>query len=624
MVLQRDARIPVFGQAPAGKRVSVSLGDKRASATSDKNGKWQVELPAMTAGGPFELAVAADDTSVVLQDVLIGDVWVCSGQSNMEFALNNKSRGVDNASVEAAQANYPELRLMKVPRLVSFEPMDDLTTASRWAPCTPKSASDFSAVGYYFGSSLQKHLGIPIGLIQSSWGGTEAESWTSEKGLLGLPTNIGTRIREQRSVGNDRAALKDLLHRQQQAWDARALAADKGVAGGWGRPDADITGWKTLSVPPRAGESTEPLRGMLWLRRDFTVVHPSSGGVLAFDAIGDRDTAWLNGKKIGSQTTVSVARRFKFPVGALHDGTNTLAIQVQAWSGKSGALARVKDVSIKLGDSSVPLTGEWKSKLAASLYMLPVRPDDPMGPHRPGGLYNGMIAPIVKLPIKGAAWYQGEQNAPEAWDYRTYFPAMIKDWRKAWKQDFPFVFVQLPNYDTSSRGMPDTAWPELREAQAMTLAVPATGMAVAIDQGDPNDIHPRVKKEVGRRLALAARHAAYGDKGVCSGPMYHQGSLKREGPAMRVGFDSVGAGLVARGAGELRGFTIAGKDKVFRPAKARIDGQAVVVESDAVADPVAVRYAFTCNPDCNLFNRDGLPASPFRTDDWPAATRRPE
>lgn len=474
MVLQAHARVPVWGWADPGEEVHVLIGGQLRKTEANDQGRWRVDFDPFEYG-PVRFVVEGKNR-IELRNVLVGEVWVCSGQSNMEWPV---ARAM-NAEQEIASANYPEIRLFKVAKVVAAKPLDD--TEGEWRVCSPETVRDFSAVGYFFARELHQRLGVPIGMIQAAWGGTPAEAWTSREALEADPE------------------LKPILER----WD------------------------EILANYDEARKRYEEA-----LRR------------------------W--------QEQARAARNEGKPV--------------------------------------------------------PPRPRPPRGPdhpHRPAGLYNGMICPIVPFAIKGVIWYQGESNASRAYQYRKLFRTMIRDWRRTWGQgDFPFLFVQLANFLARQAEPGESDWAELREAQMMALEEPNTAMAVAIDIGEANDIHPRNKQEVGRRLALAALAIAYGKDVVYSGPLFDH--MKIEGNKVRLFFKHVDGGLVAKG-GELRGFAIAGPDRKFVWAKAKIEGDTVVVWSDKVPNPVAVRYGWADNPDCNLYNKAGLPASPFRTDDWPGIT----
>ncbi len=481
MVVQQGMEIPVWGWTEPGAEVTVRMGEAEVKTTADADGRWKVALPARKAGGPYTIVVRGANT-IELKDVLVGEVWVCSGQSNMQFAL----RAARDAEKEIAAANYPNIRLFTVPRRPALEPQDDCDGA--WAPCTPQTAANFSAVAYFFGRALHEHLKVPVGLIHTSWGGTPSEAWTSPETVAKVEAFRPIVERFERQIATYAQRLKQ--------WEATK--------------EQRLARWKAAVEKAKAAGRRPPRR--------------------------------------------------------------------------------------------------------------PGPPPDPrLHPHRPSVLFNGMIAPLLPLRIRGAIWYQGESNASRAYQYRTIFPAMIEDWRRHWKEgDFPFLFVQLANFRARKDQPGESDWAELREAQTMALRLPKTGMAVIIDIGEANNIHPKNKQDVGKRLALAALAIAYGEDITYSGPIYK--SMKIEGGKIRLFFDHVDGGLVAKGGGPLKGFAIAGEDRKWVWADARIEGDTVVVSSPKVPQPVAVRYAWADNPDCNLYNKAGLPASPFRTDTWPGVT----
>ena len=471
MVLQRDIDVTIWGWADPGELVEVSFRGQQVKGQADEEGAWKVVLQPMGAGGPDELTVKGKN-SIVIQDVLVGEVWVASGQSNMQWSVSRSA----NPEQEIAKANYPKIRLFAVPRTVADKPQEDVD--AEWTATSPETIPDFSAVAYFFGRELRQQINVPIGLIHSSWGGTPAESWTSQGSLLANASLHPI-------VWNWKKVLLDYPY---------AMADYEAAASEWDRLKAE-------------------------------------------------------GKEVD--------RRPRAPQGPGHSWT-------------------------------------------------------------PSGLFNAMIAPLTSYSIRGAIWYQGESNARpyRSREYRQLFPTMIRDWRAAWNQGpFPFLFVQLANYRERKLEPVESTWAEVQEAQRMTLALPNTGMAVIIDIGEADDIHPRNKQDVGLRLSLAARALAYGEDLVYSGPIY-KGMIIEPG-RIRVRFDHVGSGLVAR-TGTLKGFAIAGRDRRFKWAEARIDGNDVVVSSPDVPSPTAVRYAWQDNPEASLFNKDGLPASPFRTDDWSA------
>ncbi len=520
MVLQQEAVLPVWGTAEAGEKVTVAVGAESASATADANGRWTVKLPPLPNGAPpVTMTVAGKNTRLTFTDVLVGDVWVCSGQSNMEYPLS----GAHNTAVELPKSNDPELRLFHVQRATSLQPNPDVVGS--WRLCAPDTAKGFTAVGYFFGRELRTSLNRPIGLIEAAWSGTEAQAWTSLGGLKKEPSLHGYVDKYTLNAANYPKALADL--------PAQNAA--------------------------------------------FQVAHD----------------AWYR------------------------DVNPALQVALKDWK---DAVDKAKAA----GQPPPPRPQPSKP--------FPSPPPDPTGgPHGPSNLFNGMIAPLIPYAIKGAIWYQGESNASQAMEYRTLFPLMISDWRRHWALgDFPFLFVQLASYDESVHPAQD--WALLRESQMKTLALPNTGMASAVDIGDPAAIHPQDKMDVGLRLAFAAKHIAYGQNLVFSGPIYD--SMKVEGNSIRVSFTQTGGGLVVGrapwipasmkknpvSATDLESFTIAGADHNWVPAQAKIDGAAVVVSSREITQPVAVRYGWCDAPRCNLYNKEGLPASPFRTDDWPQSS----
>ena len=479
MVLQQGMPAPIWGWADPGGKVTVTIAGQTKSATADAKGKWKVTLGPLKAGGPFVLKVQGKN-AVEIKNVLVGEVWVCSGQSNMQMSV----KGSANSQQEIAAAKYPSIRLFTVPRTSATKPQADCK--GKWVACSPQTVAGFSAVGYFFGRAVHKARKVPVGLINTSWGGTPSETWTRISALQAVPD------------------AKDLLKR----WQIGGGQADADKARK--KYEAALAKWKAAAAKAKAARKKPP-------------------------------------------------RKPRPPA------------------------------------------------------------DRKRHHHRPGNLFNGMIAPLIPMAIRGAIWYQGESNASRAYQYRSIFPAMITDWRKAWGQgDFTFLWVQLANFKARKPQPGESDWAELREAQSMALELPKTGQAVIIDIGEARNIHPKNKQDVGKRLALAAGKIAYGEDIVFSGPVYK--SMAVEGGKVRLKFEQVGGGLVATGSGELKGFAIAGADRKFVWADAKIEGDTIVVTGSGVKTPAAIRYAWADNPDCNLYNKEGLPASPFRTDDWPGRT----
>ncbi|MCZ6596879.1 MAG: 9-O-acetylesterase [Planctomycetota bacterium] len=617
MVLQRDTQAPVWGWADPGERVTVRaswLQDELA-ATADADGRWMVRLATPEAGGPHTVRVAGAN-EVLLEDVWSGEVWICSGQSNMAWSL----RAATNAEEEIAAADHPGIRFFDVANALSLEPAEDCE--GTWRVCSPETISGFSAVGYFFGRELSRELGVPIGLIGTSWGGTVAEAWTSAETLRGFP-EFGAaldRIDGALRASDAEPSLADL----QAAWWDNLEAKDPGANGGWMAPVLDEAAWKPVQVPGTWSEiDMQGFDGCVWYRRTVEIPADWTGQdlVLEIGPVDDMDLTWFNGELVGETRGAgkhATPRSYAVPAAVVRaDALNVIAV-CAVDTGGVGRLGSDPDgMRLRIAESEsapLPLSGTWLYRAGATLSDLGGWPRDTWF-HRNyvTALHNGMIAPLVPFAIRGAIWYQGESNRPRSVQYRELFPAMIRDWRAKWgRGDFPFYFVQLAPFEY---GGDQGELSELREAQTMALAVPNTGMAVTMDIGNPKDIHPRNKQEVGRRLALWALARDYGREGlVHSGPLYR--SMQIEGSTIRLSFDHA-EGLVARH-GALTHFTIAGKNREFHPAEAVTDGSTIVVSSIGVLRPVAARFAWGATDEPNLFNGAGLPAPSFRTDDWPA------
>lgn len=624
MVLQRNAKIPIWGTAKPGQRITVKIHQQSKTTTAGRDGKWRVDLAAMKAGGPYELMVSSTET-VTFKNVMIGEVWLCSGQSNMEMPLVSTWATVNNFKAEVANANYPELRLFIVKRAKSTKPRTDVESEG-WKACDSTSVKNFSATAYFFGRHLQQKLGVPVGLIQSAWGGTVVEAWTSSATLKTVPDVAGfIKLLATSPLDSifDEAAFATKMAAWNRQLDEMDLSSN-GTVPSWINSNFDDSAWATMLLPnpwERAGlpsfDGIMKFRKVIRLPESFNKQNLQ----LNLGPIDDADVTYFNGTPIGAMSIYNQFRHYRVPANLLRAGENVIAVRVLDTGGNGGLYGRPEALNLlKDSTQALSLAGEWRYQMGTELQKLPPRPALANTPNRPTVLYNAMIAPLVPFAIRGAIWYQGESNAGRAYQYRTLFPLLIKDWRALWGQgDFPFLFVQLANYQPVVKEPGDNDWAELREAQTMTLGLANTGMAVTIDIGDANDIHPGNKQDVGNRLALNARHLVYGEKIVYSGPIYK--SMKVEGNRIRLFFDHAQEGLMNKGADKLQGFAIAGADRKFVWADAMIDGKTVVVSSSQVAKPVAVRYAWAINPVCNLYNRTGLPASPFRTDDWPEITR---
>lgn len=605
-VLQRGKEIIIWGTADPGGTVEIELGENEAQAEVDDQGKWQATLPAMEAGGPYELEIEGTEESE-LKNIMIGDVWLASGQSNMEWALQAE---VDNFEEEIANANYPNIRLFTVEKNTSDTPLDSMTVAEGgWLPCSPETVPAFSAVAYFFGRQIHQEEGIAIGLINSSWGGTLAEAWTSEDMLLTMP-DFADEIKK-RQQANEAMVSPEAAEQQRKA--VIETANQKISAAGY-QPNLDLSDATTMTVPTfweSADTTLQNFDGFVWFQKTINLSNRYAGKALTLylGGIDDDDITWFNGLRVGETQGYNKNRAYELPDDAVKAGENTITIRVQDNGGGGGLYGPAEEMYMTQNGNklSVDLTGPWQYDASQEPpFPASTRPQD-----QPAALYNGMIAPLLPYPIKGAIWYQGESNASRAQQYATLFPNLIKDWRKQWGgDDFPFLFVQLANFNS---GGPVDQWAYLREAQNKALELANTGMAVTIDIGNPDDIHPRNKQDVGARLAQAAQAVAYGDASVFTGPMYE--SMRVAGDSVVVTFKEVGSGLMKLPDEEVMGFTIAEEGKPFVEAIAKIVGpNEVSVYAPEVNQPMAVRYGWASNPTVNLYSEDGLPVSPFRTD----------
>ena len=607
MVLQRGIRAPIWGWAEPGTEIKVTINNRSRSTTAQEDGRWQANLPILEAGGPFQLTVEGPKKEITLKNVMAGDVWICSGQSNMEWSV----AASNNAQEEIAAGSHPNVRLFTVPRRVSMTPQE--TVEGNWSVCSPETVARFSAVGYYFGRQLNRDLDVPIGLIHTSWGGTIAEAWTSAEALETMD-DFRPAVRQFRKQAAEMAAGTDSFDQRLEAW---WKANDKGTSGSW-FGNIDDAAWKSMQLPGNWESRGLPnYDGTVWFRRSVELTAAASGkpGVVSLGAIDDQDTVFINGKRVGGMQQWNAPRSYRIPAGVLKEGTNTVAVRVLDTGSGGGFIGNPDQMKLTPnGATPVSLAGDWKFKPSMTVQQVRNQPRRIGGnPNVTTVLYNGMLAPLVPYGIKGAIWYQGESNAGRAEQYRTLLPTMIRDWRSRFDVgEFPFLLVQLANFRQLQTEPAEGGWATLREAQWLTAAAhPQTGLAVITDIGAANDIHPRNKQDVGRRLALQARSVAYGEDVVAAGPTFRVMTVT--GNSVRLMFDSVGGGLRVHG-DTLKGFAVAEADGEFVWADARIDGDTVVLSADGVASPMRVRYGWANNPIGILFNAKGLPAGPFRTD----------
>lgn len=608
MVLQRDQAVKVWGWATTESVIEVRLGKSPPVSVPVQKGRWQAELPPQPAGGPFTMTFTGAN-KVQREDIYFGDVWLASGQSNMDIPMERiKERFPD----EIACTPSPLIRQFRVPKAYNFQqPAEDFASGD-WQAARPETILGFSAVGYFFARDLFNHYGVPIGIINNSYGGSPAEGWMSEAALKAFPHHLQTAKQLANTGQLEKIREKD--RQVSEAWYAHLDEMDPGLQGDapWYRPDTSIAEWDRMQVPG-SWEDTAlgEMDGSVWFQREFDLPADQAGQAarLMLGRIVDADTVWVNGTKVGETGYQYPPRRYQVPEDVLQAGTNRITLRVVNPSGK-GEFVRDKPYWIEVGNFHQNLTGEWHFRQGATMEPLasPVFKEY----INPLGFYNAMLAPLLTLPIKGVIWYQGESNTGNPEEYARLMPALIHDWREQWGiGPFPFILVQLANFMEATPLPQESDWAATREAQRQTLAVPNTGMAVAIDVGEWNDIHPTDKKTVGERLALVARKVAYGEKDlVHSGPTPL--TLTRKKQRLVLTFENTGSGLEARGK-PLQGFAIAGEDGRFVWANANIRKNQVMLWHREIKSPVAVRYAWADNPDqANLYNREGLPAVPFQ------------
>ena len=618
MVVQAETEAPFWGWADPGEKITLSAdwpGATPATATTGPDGTWRTALVTPGAGGSYSVTVKGDNT-LTLTDVLVGEVWLCSGQSNMEWPM----RQVDHADAEIAAADHPQIRLFIVQNAISPVPLADCK--GQWMICSPETVPNFSGVGYYFGRALHQDLGVPVGLIAADWGGTPAEAWTSAEGLAPFPQYAGS-LEFMRLLSEDPAALETEYQQALAAWTAKYESAEQLT---WANADFDAGAWHTMNQPASwQGAELGSFDGTVWYRREIEIPAAWDGRDLTLELgpIDDEDVTYFNGVEIGAHRGAghwNTPRRYTVPAKLVKQGKAAIAVSVLDTGGIGGINGKPDQMFVAptghAESERLSLAGPWSYRIGASAQGIPGRPQKRgMNANTATSLYNGMIAPIRPFAIRGAIWYQGESNRGRAYEYRSLFPAMINDWREKWGSDFPFYLVQIATF-TYGGDKGETA--ELREAQLMALSLPNTGMAVTMDIGNPRDIHPRNKLDVGNRLALWALAKTYGKTGFeYSGPLY--AGFERDGNRIRIRFQHA-EGLQSRG-GVAKGFEVAGEDQAWHAAGAIIDGDTVILSAYGVLKPVAARYGWDDDDEPNLFNAAGLPASPFRTDDWKRVTQ---
>lgn len=610
MVLQRNVLIPVWGQADANEKIVVQFHNQKKRIKADKSGKWMVRLDPEIAGGPFQLIVKAKNT-IQIKNILVGEVWLCSGQSNMEWDVSQSLYGKE----EIASANNPFIRQIKISHEINSLPQNDFKSGN-WQICNSTNVGKFSGAAYFFAKKIYEELKIPIGLINTSWGGTNIETWISRQGfenseefkemIAGMPKISLDSLANQRT----RLSEKFIENLQKVKLNSNPTSFKE--------VSFDDSNWPEFNEPEAwETQSLGDFDGVVWLRKTVVLSDDEvkTPAVLELSKIDDDDITYVNGIKVGSTNQWDAERKYVIPDGVLKEGKNVIAIRVVDNGGGGGIYGNPEDLKLTLDKSFIPLNGKWKFQVES----IKVALNENLFPSL---AYNAMIHPLIPFAFQGVLWYQGESNAGRAFQYGKTFPLLINDWRQKWNQgNFPFYFVQLATFNTTGNSNEGCPWAEIREAQTQTLQVPNTGMAVTTDIGDAKSIHPLNKKDVGKRLAALALKNVYEKEIVCNGPSYK--SMEIVGNQIILSFDNLGNGLFTTDKyGYIKGFEIAGKDQVFYFAKAFIKDNKVVVFNENIDNPVAIRFGWIGDAsDNNLFNKEGFPAVPFRTDEWKTITK---
>lgn len=603
----------MWGWAKPGAEVKLTLGDIKKEIRADQDGRWQINLPPQEAGGPFEISISSGFRQQTLKDVWFGEVWLCGGQSNMQYSLNSldKDSAIANASNEM-------IKVFQVPRRLAFLPQEDMVRGN-WETSSPNSVEEFSAVAYFFGKKLYEELQVPIGLISSNYGGTVLETWLSPQAASTVPYY---REAVESLASTRQSSVKRSVRKAYRAMrKGMGKLNEKAFQGGratWASVDCDDSDWGEMTLPGLwDAKGLKEFDGSVWFRKEVFLEGLSEGEnfTLNFGRFDDVARVWFNGEQWPrDEPPQNNYINMSIPRSLVREGKNVISVRITDTGGPGGVWGQDTSIILASEERKIDLAGKWKFRLSNDDLSLDIPGDRPND--MPTLLYNSMIQPLTPLAMRGVIWYQGESNADRGWEYQKLFRLLVEDWRRQFERELSFYFVQLANYTPKWYSLNQRTWAELREAQLQSLEIPKTGMAVAIDIGDPQDVHPANKEDVGLRLALNALAKDFGQDLTYSGPMYR--SMQVAGDSIRLFFDHVGKGLAARNDTVLMGFEVAGKDKKFRPATARIAGDEIILTSPEVPQPLAARYAWKDNPEeANLINQEGLPASPFRTDDWP-------
>ena len=662
MVLQQQTTMHLKATAKKGATVKItpSWDNVTTKVKADKQtGAFDFDLRVPKAGGPYTLTFD-DGKKTVLENVMAGEVWFCSGQSNMEMPLHSNWASVKNWQQEVADANHPLVRLFQVEKTVAHTPQTKVPYGHTkgWVVSSPEMAEKFSAAAYFFAREVSQKLGIAVGVVNSSWGGTPAETWVSHERLRGV-TGFEDYLARIEETGYDDAKLNQVYQEERVAWQKRVFGEDKGLIDAdynracWATVDFDDSAWKTMKQPVRW--STNELKdwdGLVWFRRTIDIPADWAGKdvKLCLGEIDDRDISYWNGERVGATNNWNNKRQYTIPGRLVKAGRNVITVRVYDTGGEGGFLGEAEGMKVLNGDKSLSLAGDWKYEKSMSKKAIDSKPEaEPRGPNDawfPSNLYNAMVSPFLDMPVRGFIWYQGCSNVGRATQYESLFQTLILDWQERFNKHaevaaypkpapqqgerrrgfrsqedskaLPFYFVQIANYLARKDVQPESQWAAIREAQRKSLQLDGVGMAVNIDIGEANDIHPKNKQEVGRRLALLALNRTYGREEPCAAPDFYQMRVQ-DGKAMLTFRPTQGSDVLAQN-NDVKGFIVAGPDHKWHVAKARVEGERfmtrVIVECPDVSYPIAVRYAWADNPECNLYTQSGLPVGPFRTDDW--------
>lgn len=613
MVLQRNASIPVWGTAKANEKLEIRFNKQVKKTKADKNGKWIIRLDNEVAGGPYVLTVKAKN-KIEFKNVLVGEVWLCTGQSNMEWSVEQSN----DFKKELATANNSIIRHIKIDKGVNTIPQDNLYSSKSWQICDSTTVGGFTAAGYFFAKNIYNELKIPIGLINSTWGGTNIETWISREGFENSK-EFEEMIAAMPKISIDSLSKLNVNGLSKRIETLQRAKINAATASNFKNATYDDTNWPEMKQPDFwEQQSLGEFDGVVWLRKAIILTYEETQNeaLLELSAIDDNDVTYVNGVEVGRTEGWDVNRKYKIPIGILKEGKNIIAVKVIDNGSSGGIYGNPDDLKLNVSNRKISLSGTWKFQVESikkaineNLY--------------PSLCYNAMINPLIPYAFKGVLWYQGESNASRSYQYQTAFPLLINEWRKKWNQEeFPFYFVQLASYETKGNSNEGCEWAELREAQTKTLKLPNTGMIVTTDLvTNPKDIHPTNKQDVGKRLAALALNKVYQKTRICSGPIYK--SMEVNGNKIVVSFDDIGGGLITTDKyGYVKGFEIAGENQVFHYAKAYIKDNKILLFSEEVPNPVAIHFGWVGDAsENNLFNREGFPAIPFRTEEWKTITK---